>query len=387
MKIYKILRITTIPVSFSTLLKGQMKFMKENGFSVLMCSSAGKEISEIKENECCDHTIVPLSRKINPILDLYALIKLIMIIKKFKPDIVHTHTPKAGLLGILASWLCRIPVRLHTVAGMPLMETNAMGKKLLIFLERILYKMATNIYPNSIGLEKYILDNICKDKTKIKVLGNGSSNGIDLDYFQKSDDIIRKTKKLKIEYNILETDFVFLFVGRVVKDKGLNELIYSFNELSIKYEDVKLLIVGPFENDLNPISKISLETMSINRNIIYAGFIKDVRPFYLLSNVFVFPSYREGFPNVLLQAGAMNLPSIVSDINGSNEIIKHGFNGIIIPPKSSDQLYDAMEEIYTNKAILNSLKSNFRKTIEEKFDTKILWNLILAEYKYHLGIV
>src|SRR6185312_342487 len=150
-------------------------------------------------------------------------------------------------------------------------------------------------------------------------------------------------QQLRQELNIKASDFVFVFVGRLVKDKGINELVSAFSKLQI--QNARLLLVGNFEPELDPLFSETLQRIQSNPNIFSVGFQKDVRPYFSISNALVFPSYREGFPNVVMQAGAMELPSIVSNINGCNEIIKNGVNGIIIPPKNEDELFKAMKSL------------------------------------------
>jgi glycosyltransferase involved in cell wall biosynthesis len=172
---------------------------------------------------------------------------------------------------------------------------------------------------------------------------------------------------------------VFIFVGRLVGDKGINELITAFKQLKIT--NVKLLLVGPLESELDPLLSETLQEIEQNPLIISIGFQKDVRPYFAISNCLVFPSYREGFPNVVMQAGAMELPSIVSNINGCNEIIKEAQNGLIIPPKNSIALHQAMRKIQEDKALYQTLQNNSRKMIVERYEQEKIWKAILEEYE------
>jgi len=186
-------------------------------------------------------------------------------------------------------------------------------------------------------------------------------------------------KSLKIK----DTDFIFIFVGRLVGDKGVNELIEAFDLLSIKNNKIKLLLVGPYEDELDPIQTISKQKILKNIQIISVGFQEDVRPYFAISDLLVFPSYREGFPNVVMQAGAMGLPSIVTNINGCNEIIIDNFNGLIIPKKDSNSLKESMQFFLENKTKFNEYSENSRNHIVEKYHCKIIWKLLLKEYQEH----
>jgi glycosyltransferase involved in cell wall biosynthesis len=377
----KLIRITTIPMSFKYLLKGQMNFMSKNGFNVTMVSSDGQELNDVIENEKCDHIVIPLTRKITILKDLKATYNLYKLIRKEKPDIVHTHTPKAGIVGMLASYFAKVPIRLHTVAGLPLIETSGFKRIILNFVEKLTYQCSTNVYPNSYGLKKIILNNKFTSENKLKVIGNGSSNGIDTCYFDPELFSIKDKEVLKTNLGIKKTDFVFIFVGRIVSDKGINELVEAFHKICLVKENIKLLLVGPFEDELDPLQKKTKLLINNNENIISVGYQNDVRPYFSISNCLVFPSYREGFPNVVMQAGVMNLPSIVSDINGCNEIINEGENGWIIPVKNEEALLNAMKNCFTLRNEFIKMKLNARKSIVNHYEQKLVWEAILNEYK------
>ena len=179
----KLVRITTVPMSLKHLLKGQMSFMSKNGFDVIMISSEGKGLNDVIKNEKCRHFIIPLTREITPLRDIIATFSLYRLLLLEKPDIVHTHTPKAGIVGMLASFLAKVPVRLHTVAGLPLLEAKGLKRLVLNLVERLTYKFSTKVYPNSYGLKDIILKNRFTKEDKLCVIGNGSSNGIDTSFF------------------------------------------------------------------------------------------------------------------------------------------------------------------------------------------------------------
>jgi len=376
----KLIRITTVPLSLKTLLKGQSRFMSSY-YEVIGIASAGKELSDVNLDEGIRVLPVEMTRKISPVKDLKSLYELYRILKREKPFIVHSHTPKAGIISMLAAKFAQVPFRLHTVAGLPLMEATGNKRKLLDFVEKLTYQCATNVYPNSKGLYDFIVANKFADKTKLKVLANGSSNGINTNYFD-SNLISSEHKTLLIEYlNISPTDFVFIFVGRLVADKGINELIKSFNAISENYNNAKLILVGSFEEELDPLNSDTLQIINENLNILSVGFQQDVRSYFAISDCLVFPSYREGFPNVVMQAGAMGLPSIVSDINGCNEIIEEGINGVIVPVKDDYALYNSMERMINDRDWNISLRKKSREMIVSRYDQTVIWNAILDEYK------
>jgi glycosyltransferase involved in cell wall biosynthesis len=376
----KIIRIATVPLSLDKLLENQLNYINQF-YEVTAVSSNEEELIKIGKKEGVAIFDVELTRVISPFKDLKAVIRLFRFLKKEKPLIVHTHTPKAGTLGMMASKLAGVPIRMHTVAGLPLLEIQGKKRKLLNFVEKITYACATKVYPNSFELKDIIIiEGFCNPQ-KLKVLGNGSSNGINTSYFDPSHYSEDQKNKFKATWNISADDFVFIYVGRIVKDKGINELVNAFKRLCNKYNNIKLLLVGPFEPELDPLLPETETIIKENDKIITTGFQTDVRPFFLISDLLVFPSYREGFPNVVMQAGAMDLPSIVSNINGCNEIIIDGKNGVIIPAKDDEALYQKMEELFIDKPFYATLKANARKMIVDRYKQEVIWKAILEEYR------
>lgn len=378
----KIIRITTVSGSLRDLLQGQLKFMS-NYFDMVAISSSGgsswRNLYKYGETEGVKTIPIEMTRKITPIKDIIAVYKLYKVLRKEKPDIVHTHTPKAGTLGMLAAKLAGVPYRLHTIAGLPLLVATGKKRILLNFVEKVTYACASKIYPNSNGLKQIILDLKFTTEDKLKVIANGSSNGINVSGFNPKDYNDTFRENLKNELGIQPQDFVFLFVGRLVADKGINELIAAFDTLcKSNIKNIKLLLVGSYEEELDPLNEDTLDIINTNKNIISSGWVNDVRPYYTVSNVLTFPSYREGFPNVVMQAGAMGLPCIVTNINGCNEIIIEGENGAIIPVKNKEILRLKMLEFSKEEVTFNSNKC--RDLIVSRYSREFVWNALLEEY-------
>lgn len=381
----RLLRITTVPVSLKLLLNGQLKFMEQQGFEVLGVSADGPEVNDLK-SEGIQHQVVNMTRKITPWKDLMALISLIKIIRKFRPDIVHSHTPKAGLLAMIAAWICRVPIRLHTIAGLPLMEEKGLKRTMLVVTERITYRMATKVFVNSAGLKDFI-HNSGISRTPLNIIGKGSSNGIDTSYFAPSRELAEKGRSLRIKFAIPDDAILFCFAGRIVTDKGVNELLQSFVELRREIK-CNLVLLGAMEEKLDPLKPENMDLLTEkDSGIICAGFQNDIRPWLAASNVFVFPSYREGFPNVLMQAVCMNIPCIATDINGCNEIIENGNTGILVPPKDTQSLLQEMRNLALNPEMRSRLAKNARAYIVGHFDRTYIWTSLLEEYQNQLEFV
>src|SRR3546814_749553 len=282
---------------------------------------------------------------------------------------------------MLASKLAGVPIRLHTVAGLPLMETSGYKKKVLELVEKLTYKCATKVYPNSKGLYEFLVKKKYCSPQKLKVVGGGSSNGIDTGYFDPGGYDNQQRTSLRNKLGILSDEFVFIYVGRLVSNKGINELVKAYLSIFARKKNIKLLLIGPLEKELDPLRPDIERTIKQHTGIISLGYQQDVRLFFFISDALVFPSYCEGFPNVVMQAGAMGLPAIVSDINGCNEIVINGENGIVIPPKNSRALSDAMIRIVDDIAFARKMKIKARPMVLGRYVQKEMWNAILTEYK------
>jgi glycosyltransferase involved in cell wall biosynthesis len=375
----KLFRITTIPFSLSILLKGQLKYLNRC-YDVIAVSSRGTELEKVGKQEGVQTKAIDIERSISLFKDFVSLVKLYFYFRKEKPDIVHSITPKAGLLSMVAAKMAGVPMRIHTFTGLIFPYQTGFFQKLLIFMDKILCACATNIYPEGKGVMNDLQKFKITDKP-LKVIANGNVNGIDTTHFNPALFSAEQKANLRKKLGIDGNDFVFVFVGRLVKDKGIDELVSTFSILNSQFPIVKLLLVGPFERELDPLLPTTEQEIQNNPHIISVGFQADVRPYLAISDIFVFPSYREGFPNVVMQAGAMELPCIVTDINGCNEIIIDGVNGLIIPPKNQEALKEKMELLIHDIDLRNRLKSNAREMITSRYEQKLVWEALLEEYK------
>jgi glycosyltransferase involved in cell wall biosynthesis len=389
----KLIRTSTVAVSLESLIKGQLSFLQKS-YDVLAVSGEDKHLEIVAEREGVRTRSVVMQRNISPLKDLKSLWQLYWLFRKEKPLMVHSITPKAGLLSMMAAFLAGVPVRIHTFTGLIFPTRTGIIKQLLILMDKILCACATHIYPEGHGVRSDLLTYGITTKP-LKVLANGNVNGIDLEYFEPSLFSKEQTQITRESLGIAADDFVFVFMGRLVGDKGINELVAAFElffklnrkEAISKKQETKLLLVGTFESDLDPLKLETLRIIEANKNIISVGFQKDVRPYFAISDCLVFPSYREGFPNVVLQAGAMGLPSIVTNINGCNEIIKEGENGIIIPVKNTLAVFEAMLKIIKNTDLRTHLKENARPMIASRYKQQLVWEAILEEYRRLEGVV
>ena len=308
----KIVRAVTVSMS-CIFFHELMSKMRDKGYEMVALSSPGSELDEIRKEGF--HTIeIPMERHISLTKDLKSLLQLIKVFRKEKPEIVHSMTPKAGLLCMVAAWLTRVPVRIHTFTGLVWPTAHGLQRKILMVTDKITCACATHIIPEGKGVMND-LRNGHITKKPMKVLGYGNVKGVDMERFKGSPHHSPKG----------EGGFTFLFVGRIVGDKGLNELVSAFTRLYTEFPFIRLSLVGAYEPELDPLHKETEEVIKSNDAIITLGakYGDDLIAEYSNADCFVMPSYREGFPNTVLEAGAMGLPCIVTDINGSREIIEN----------------------------------------------------------------
>lgn len=368
----KVLRITTVPVSLK-LLEGQLNMLNRL-YEVVAVSSPGKELEEIGVREGVRTEAVYMERRIALGQDVISLLALIRLIRKEKPWMVHTMTPKAGLLGMLAARICGVPVRMHTFTGLVFPTATGIKKRLLMLTDRITCACATFINPEGEGVKNDLMRFGITHK-ELHIIGNGNVNGVDVSYFDRTDEVLCQAESIREEGCI-----TFCFVGRIVGDKGINELVEAFLKLVSEFPACRLILVGDFEEKLDPVMPVVRQIIFENEQIVFAGWQDDIRPYLAASDVFVFPSYREGFPNVVLQAGAMGLPCIVTDINGSNEIVHDRVNGLIIPPHDKDALWKAMKIMITDETIRREMGDRARNIIINRYDRHLIWDEIQRVY-------
>lgn len=373
----KLFRISTAAISLNLLLEGQLKYFNDK-YDVTAIANGDEDLYEIASREQVKTKAIKIERKISVFKDFASLWMLFWYFYREKPEILHSISPKAGLLSMIAGKYAGVPTRIHTFTGLIFPYKKGPLKWILLLMDRVLCWHATQIIPEGRGVKKDLIEHRVTGKP-LEVLAQGNVNGIDYQHYSRKNVLEETLQVLKESCGIGPDDFVFVFVGRLVADKGINELVQAFEKLSRTEKHVKLLLVGSFEQKLDPLKKETLHLIKTHSHIVATGFVKDVRPYFAVSDALVFPSYREGFPNVVLQAGAMELPSIVTDINGCNEIIEDGRNGLVIPAKNEEALYQAKLKLLKNRTLLHSLKEHARPGIL-KFDRESVWLALEEQY-------
>ena len=374
----KIIRTSTVATSLNTFCRGTLRDLSRL-YDVVAVSTPDHELQEIAQREGIRVIGVPMSRPIAPLRDLVSLWRLIRVFRRERPTMVHSITPKAGLLSMIAAWICRVPVRLHTFTGLVFPTATGLKQRILILTDRITCACATHIVPEGEGVKADLISyNITRKP--LQVLGYGNVRGIDLDHYRRSSEVMEKALTLR-KPNL----FTFVFIGRVVRDKGIDELVEAFSLLHSEHPQTRLILVGRAEDNLDPVSPHTRSTIASHPAIEAVGNQSDVRPWLAASDALVFPSYREGFPNVVIEAGALDLPSIVTDINGSREIIVHGQNGIIVPPRNAQALLQAMTHFVQNPQATQAMALKARQMIASRFEKSFVQKCLFDYYNQILG--
>ena len=351
----KLVRVATVPQSLSTFCRGVLKELSRE-YEVVAVSSPGEALDEVAAREGVRTIAVPMARHISLVSDLRSLWKMWRVMRRERPDMVHSMTPKAGLISMMGAWLAGVPVRVHTFTGLVWPTATGFKRRVLMATDWLTCACATHIIPEGEGVKNDLLNHHITHKP-IKVLGHGNVRGIDLERYNPD------------EFDKGQRDgFTFVFVGRIVRDKGINELVKAFDRLHQEHADTRLILVGPREDDLDPVLPETLSRVDRGDGIDAVGRQSDVRPFYAQADALIFPSYREGFPNVVIEAGAMGLPSIVTDINGSREIILDRQNGVIVPPRDKESLYQAMKHFVENPDEIKAMAANARPLIASRYE-------------------
>ena len=365
----KIIRVTTADISLNSLLKGQLMFLNQY-FEVIGVAKDTGVLKEVSEREGIRVVDAPLERPISLVKDIKSLWFLYRLFRKEKPWCVHANTPKGSLLAMIAAWFAGVPHRVYTVTGLRYQGAHGMLRTILKTMERLSCLFATNVIPEGQGvLHALQEDNITKKP--LHVIWNGNINGIDTEYFKSTESFTERKNDT----------FTFVFIGRIVRDKGIHELTECIRKLNCN-----LILVGSFE-DGDPVDEDDKKFLLTSEKVKFVGWQIDVRPYLEQADVLVFPSYREGFPNVPMQAGAMGLPCIVTNINGCNEIIKDGLNGKIIaaPLKEGTKmmeqsLLNTMQWFINHREEAKRMGNNARPMIQERYEQRYVWKALKEYY-------
>ena len=355
------------------LMHGQLKYFSSIGYDVFLLACPTEKVTKFCEEENATLLPIKIEREIKPLKDLVTLFAIWRIFRKVKPDIINLGTPKISLLGMTAAKLLGVGHRIYTCRGFRFEHEKGFLRKVLLLMEKFTVSQAHKVVCISPSVLELGISEKIFSKEQTTIIHKGSSNGIDLNLFNP--DIIKSDEKnkLKKEFDIKEDDLIIGYVGRIIERKGINELFDAFQKIHKKNQKTKLLIVGrPYFDQLtNP---NIIPEMDNHPGVILAGLQPiDQIPLFLSSfDIFVLPAYWEGFGNVLVQAAAMGLPVISTEATGTRDAVKKDFNGILVKPKSSDELFKAMELLIENKPLRTQMGQN-GISWAKNFENKLIW--------------
>lgn len=370
--------VTTVPETLASILVGQPSYLAKH-FDISLVTSPGSMVGRVRQQEGVPVEIVRMERGINPFKDLISILHMWRTLRRLRPDIVHSYTPKAGLVTMVAAWLGGVPVRVHTFTGLIFPTATGLKQRILIWVDRLICACATHVVPEGLGVQRD-LERYSITRKPLKIIGHGNIAGVDTEHFNpEAVGLDVAAAEIKERLNIMDPQaMVFCFVGRLNKDKGIAELFAAFDALP---EHAHMLLVGGVDNSA-PIPEELQERIKSHPRIHALGFMQDIRAALKLANFLVLPSYREGFPNVVLQAGAMEVPVIATDINGCNEIIEPGFNGWLVPPRDVKALMGAMQDaMKTPSAICNEMGKRARERVQQRFERGQHWERMKFFYQ------
>ncbi|MDW4126512.1 glycosyltransferase family 4 protein [Staphylococcus saprophyticus] len=375
MKKRKVFQLITVSKSVY-LLKGQIEYLRKNDINMHLISSEGKELEQYPNDII--HKI-EMNREISILKDIKSLLNLIFLFIKERPYIVNAGTPKAGLLGMIASYITRRPHRVYTVRGLRLETVSGIKYKILFLMEKIAMFCATDIIAISESLKTRVIELNLNNGKNIIVFGNGSSNGLNLKEYSKNNN--------KIENDILKKlngQFVIGYLGRLVKDKGIEDLVKAFKIIEKKYRNVKLLVIGSIE-DGDSISKNDLTFILENKNVVYKNHVDNPVNYYNNMDVFIFPTYREGFGNVSIEAQALGIPTITYNVTGAKDTVINNETGFIVEPGDYVKIAEKIELLLINEKLKARMGTKGEEWVNNNFSNEIIWGKMMRFYNFKLN--
>jgi len=379
----KIIISTTVIDTIELFLIDQIKFFQNNGWHIIIIAGKGQwtTLQKLEKKLGLKIYTVPFCRKVSILNDLVSLVKVLQILLSEKPEVIHYMTPKAALICSIASYLVRIKLRVYSEWGLPYFGKRGLYKAIMKNIDKLTCALSTHILPNSHSNMNYLSNKKICNKSKMHVIAYGSSHGVNTEKFNKEQVNTQESEKIKNLYGISSTDIVIGFVGRLTIDKGLKELIDASYKVFNNSDNIHLLMVGLIDNrdsiaddDLN--NFISLKNVHLVKNTF------EVVNYYSIMDLFVLPSHREGFPNVVLEASAMSLPVITTDALGCIDSVINNKTGIIVPRKNSTALADAMIKLCKDKKLRKEMGETGRNRIIRDFDPKEINKELLSLYEH-----
>jgi glycosyltransferase involved in cell wall biosynthesis len=378
--------ITTVPLSLR-FLRGHIQFLQNKGARVYVITSPSPGLDAFSKEHRVGAYGIKMQRRVTPWRDLVTIWKMVRCLRQLRPDIVHAHTPKAGLLGMIAALIARVPIRLYHIHGLPLMTSSGIKRLILRLCDSVACQLAHQVFCVSHSIKQAVeSEGICRTD-KMEVLANGTIDGIDTKkqfdphrFPQRTRMMLRGTLAIPAGARVLG------FVGRLVKDKGIDELLDAFAQLGTEFPDLHLLIVGPFEEH-QPISSGAMETLAKDVRIRVVGFVEDPAPYYSIMDVLAFPTYREGFGLVAAEASAMEVPVVATQIPGCVDAVQNGVTAMLVPPRDAKALAAAVATYLLDSALRRRHGTAGRTRIKYEFEPEQIRAALWRRYLNWLDVM
>lgn len=379
-----VLHVTTVPMTLR-FLAGHVAHARSKGFEVHALSSPGEALDAFGRDMDIEVHAVRMPRRITPLVDLAALWRIVRVIRRVRPTIVDAHTPKGSLLAMIAATLCRVPVRVYHQHGLPLVTATGLKRHVLRWTERTTCRLAHRVVCISTALrEVLIAEGLCPED-KITVLEHGSIDGVEADRkFNPARVSTESAEGTRARYGIPPGALVLGFVGRIVRDKGLIELVQAWRVLREEWPSLHLLVAGPFESQ-DPIPADVDTTLRQDPRIHLAGMVHDMPGVYRILDVLVLPTYREGFNTALLEAAAMERPVVATRVPGCVDAVLDGETGLLVPVRDVAALTAAICTYVGDPDLRRRHGANARDRALRDFDPGALREALFGEYLRLLG--
>lgn len=371
--------VMTVPLSVK-LIEGQGAYLRERGFHVHVITSRGKLLEEYARREDVSVWPVEMLRRITPIRDVGAVWQIWRILRQVRPLIVHAHTPKGGLLGMVAAWLARVPVRVYHVQGLPFMTAQGGRRALLRWTERVSCFLSNRVFSISLSIrEVLVAEGLCP-ANKVRILGHGSPNGVDLDRFCPARFGASAREAVRNQFGVPMAASLLGFLGRVVRDKGIIELAGAWGTLREEFPELHLVVAGPVEPQ-DPIPPDVQRLLQEDSRVHMIEWVENTAGFYAAIDILVLPTYREGFGSVLIEAGAMEVPVIATRVPGCVDAVEDGLTGTLVPASDVGALVDAVRRYLSDQRLRRDHGLAGRERVVKHFRRETLWDALYDEYQ------